>query len=157
MTIVQRDDEMTPAVIMERTTGKGLGLLRAAALIVVLLASGGSVGLLMKAAHRRASHPTPPILLVLMTIWVLAPFIALASANLISNRRSLRTQATLYYVTVVLSVCSLVIYLYDAASPLRVKAAVVFVAVPLGSWLLMATVLAIVAFTSGHLSRRTRT
>ena len=49
-----------------------LGLLRAVALIEVVAGAVGSVGLTLRAGQR-----SPRLLLVLFTIWVLSPFVAL--------------------------------------------------------------------------------
>jgi hypothetical protein len=60
---------------------------------------------------------------------------------------------TLYSITLVLTLGSLAIYVYDAWRPPKAQAAFVFVVIPLASWLLIAIV-ATAAFFSARLSRR---
>ena len=116
---------------------------RAAALIALLFGAAGSAGLFLRAAWR-----SPPLLVLLIGGWVLAPFMALLWANLVSNRWPVPARATLYGVMLVVAVGSLAAYLVDALGPPRGKAAFVFVAVPLGSWLLMAIAVPIAALVS---------
>ena len=71
---------MTFEVSPEKPGGEFLGRLCAAALIAVVVGAAGSVGLLLRAGQR-----TPRLLLVLMTIWVLSPFIALVWANVVRS------------------------------------------------------------------------
>ncbi len=133
-----------------RPEGRFLGRLRAAALIAVLAGAGGSAGLMLRAGRRNDSR----ILMVLMAIWVLSPFMALAWANLVSKRWPVLTRVTLYSVTLVLTLASLAVYGVDALRPPRAQAAFVFVVVPPASWLLIAIVVPIAALISGRLSRR---
>jgi hypothetical protein len=123
--------------------------LRAAALIAALAGAGGSFGLMLHAGRHQKSE----ILLVLFTIWVLSPFVALVLANGFSKRWPVRARVTLYSMTLVLTLGSLAIYGYDAWRPPKAQAAFVFVVIPLASWLLIAIV-ATAAFFSGRLSRR---
>src|SRR5712691_4338173 len=136
---------MTPSEGASRT----LGVLRAVALIAVVAGAVGSVGLMLHAGKR-----TPRLLLVLFTIWVLSPFVALAWANVVSKRWSVLIRATLYGVTLVLTLGSLAIYGDVALEPPRAKTAFVFVVVPPASFLLIAIVVPIAALISGKLSRR---
>ena len=87
-----------------RPEGGILGLLRAVALTAVVAGAVGSAGLMLRRGQR-----TPRFLLVLFTIWVLSPFVALAWANMVSKRWSVLTRATLYSVTVVITLGSLAI------------------------------------------------
>jgi hypothetical protein len=127
-----------------------LGLLRAAALIAVLAGAAGSLGLMLHAGRRNDSR----ILLVLFTIWVLSPFVALVLADVVSKRWSVLTRATLHSVMLVLTLGSLAIYGDVALGPPRAKTAFVFVVVPPASWLLIAIAVPIAALISGRLSRR---
>jgi hypothetical protein len=127
-----------------------LGLLRAAALLAVLAGAAGSFGLMLHAGRRNDSR----ILLVLFTIWVLSPFVALVLADVVSKRWSVLTRATLHSVMLVLTLGSLAIYGDVAFGPPRAKTAFVFIVVPPASWLLMATAVPIAALVSGRLSRR---
>jgi len=99
--------------------------LRSAALVAVLFGSIGSVGLL-----RHAQQRTPPMLVVLFVIWVVAPFVLLAVANLLSRRWSQHTGLTLYIVTLIVTVVSLAIYVDDNIAHRTARAAFVWVAVP---------------------------
>lgn len=141
--------EITSQVSRGRSEGRFLGRLRAVALIAVLTGAGGSVGLLLRAGQR-----TPRLLLVLMTIWVLAPLMALAFANVISKRWPVVTRVTLYGVMLIVTLGSLATYGDDALRPRKAQAAFVYVAVPLASWLFIAIVVPIAAFISGRRSRR---
>ncbi len=130
-----------------RPDGGFLGLLRAVALIVVVAGAGGSVALTL-----RAGRDTPRFLLVLFMIWVLSPFVALAWANFVSTRWSAATRATLCCVTLVITLGSLAIYGDLVMPPAGSPRAFVFVAVPPGSWLLMAIVVPGAALISRRLS-----
>ena len=122
-------------------TGDFLGLLRGAALIAVLAGAGGSFGLMLHAGRRNSSR----ILLVLFTLWVLSPFVALVLAEVVSKRWPVLTRATLYGVMVVVTLGSLAIYGEDAMRP---RAAFVYVVAPAAAWLLIAIVLPIAAIIS---------
>jgi drug/metabolite transporter (DMT)-like permease len=124
--------------------------LRSAALIALLAGAVGSVGLLLRAGHTSDQR----MLLVLIAIWVLSPWVALAVADVVSKRWSPTTRTVLYYVMLVVTLGSLAMYVDDAAMPRRAQAAFVFVVVPLASWLLMVIVIPIAAFASRRLLRR---
>jgi hypothetical protein len=141
--------EMTSTVSRRRPENGFLGLLRAAALIAVVAGAGGSVGLMLRAGQR-----TPRLLLVLFVIWVLCPFLALVWATVVSKPWSVLTRATLYSVMLVVTLGSVAIYGNAAWRPSGTKPAFVFVVAPLGSWLLIATVVPIAALISRRLSRR---
>jgi hypothetical protein len=142
--------ESTSEVRRGRPERGFLGLLRAAALIAVLAGAAGSLGLMLHAGRRNDSR----ILLVLFTIWVLSPFVALVLADVVSNRWSVLTRATLHSLMLVLTLGSLAIYGDAALGPPRAKTAFVFVVVPPASWLLIAIAVPIAALISGRLSRR---
>jgi hypothetical protein len=132
-------------------TSRGiLGLLHAAALIAVTAGAVGSVGLLLRAGQRNNSR----LLLVLFTIWVLSPFVVLASADVVSKRWSAITRGALYSLMLVLPLASVAIYATGAFKPAKSGAVFLFVAVPPVSWVLIASGVSIAAFLSGRLSRR---
>ena len=141
-------DEITSNESRDRADGGFLGPLRAVALIAVAAGAVGSVGLML-----RAGRSTPRLLLVLFVIWVLSPFVALARANIVSKRWSVLTRATLYCVTLVITLSSLAIYGELVLPPAGSPRAFVFVVVPPGSWLLMAIVLPLAALSSRRRSR----
>lgn len=122
-----------------------LGQLRKAALIALLVGAVGSIGLVIRAGRNNNSR----ILMVLMITWVVAPYVALLLADVVSKRWPILTRQTLYVVMLVLTICSLVVYGYDVVRP-RTKAAFVYVIVPGLSWLAMAMTLAISAFIAGR-------
>jgi hypothetical protein len=142
--------ESTSEVSRGRPKRGFLGVLRAAALIAVLAGAAGSLGLMLHAGRRNDSR----ILLVLFTIWVLSPFVALVLADVVSKRWSALTRATLHSVMLVLPLGSLAIYGDVALGPPRAKTAFVFVVVPPASWLLIAIAVPIAALISGRPSRR---
>ena len=123
--------------------GGFLGVLRAVAPIAVVAGAGGSVGLMLRAGRR-----TPRLLLVLFVFWVLSPFVALAWANVVSKRWSVPIRATLYCVTLILTLGSLAIYGGLVSPPTGSASAFVFVAVPPVSWLIMAIAVPLAAWIS---------
>ncbi len=142
--------EITSKASRGRPEGGFLGLLRAVALIAVVAGAGGSVGLMLRAGQR-----TPRFLLVLFTIWVLSPFVALLWANMVSKRWSVVTRATLYGVTLVVTLGSLAIYSeLVVVRPPGSANAFLFVAVPPASWVFITIVVSMAALISGRLSRR---
>jgi hypothetical protein len=129
--------------------GGSLALLRAVALTAVVAGALGSVGLMLWVGHRNPSR----VLLALFVIWDLSPFIALALADMVSQRWSVLTRATLYGVMLILALGSLAFY-GDVVWRPRPQPAFLFLVVPLGSWLLMTIVVPMAALISGRLSRR---
>jgi hypothetical protein len=120
------------------------GRLRAGALTAVAIGAVGALALMVRAGQR-----TPRFLLVLFTIWVLAPFVALGWANVISRRWSFVTRAALFGVTLVVAAGSAAIYggsviIAPAGSP----HAFVFVIVPPVSFLLLAVIVPLAAWLS---------
>src|SRR5439155_26971506 len=142
--------EITSIASQGRTDVGFLGVLRAVALIGVVLGAVGSVGLMLRAGRRNPSG----LLLVLFVIWVLSPFVALAWGNMIAKRWSVLTRATLYCVTLVLTLGSLAFYCRFILPPAGSPNAFVFVAVPPVSWLLMAIVVPIAVLISRRRSDR---
>jgi len=126
-----------------------LGFLRAVALIAVAPGAVGSVSLMLRADQR-----TPRFLLVLFFIWILSPFVALAWANVVSKHWPVLTRATLYCVTLLITLGSLPFYGKLVLPPAGSSRAFVFVAVPPASWLLMTIVVSIAALISRRRSRR---
>lgn len=119
------------------------GTLRAVALIGVAVGAVGSVGFMLRAGRR-----TPLLLLIGFVFWVLSPFVGLAWANIVSQRWSGLTRATLYGLTLVLALGSLAVYGGLVRPPAGSANAFVFVAVPPVSWLLMVTIVPMAAWIS---------
>ncbi len=133
----------------ERSDGGSLALLRAVVMIAVVAGAAGSVGLMLWVGHRNPSR----LLLALFVIWDVAPFIALAWANTASKRWSVLTQATLYSVTLLISVASLAIYGNVAFGPPRPTPAFMFLVVPPASWVMLTIAVSIAASMSRRLFR----
>jgi hypothetical protein len=123
---------------------------RAATLIAALAGGLGSAGLMLYAGQRVHS---PRLLLFLFTLWVLAPFLALLLAVVVAQRWSAPARTALHYLTLAIAPASLAIYAVTALGPARPKTAVFVLVAPL-SWLLIATVLAIVALRSARSAHR---
>jgi hypothetical protein len=75
--------------------------------------------------------------MILMSGWVLAPFMGYALASRYSARWAASIRTVLDGIIVIVAVASLVMYTREALRPPASKAAAVFVAVPVGAWLLM--------------------
>ena len=129
--------------------GGFLDVLRTVALIAAAAGAAGSIAFMLRAGRR-----SPRLLIALFTIWVLSPFVALAWANMVSKRWSFVTRATLYCVTLVVTLGSLATYGDLFLRPPGTAAAFFFVAVPPASWLLMTIVGAIAALRARRLSHR---
>lgn len=122
-----------------------LGFLRIIALVFVLVGAAGSLHFVLEAGSSNNSV----LLVFLFVSWVLAPFIALLFANVIFRRWAVITRTTLYGLTIVLTIGSLIIYSGALSLPGALPAEK-FLMVPLVSWLLLAIVLPLAA----SLSRR---
>jgi hypothetical protein len=121
-----------------------LDLLRTAALVAVGGGAAGSVGFMLYAGQRIGS---PRLLLGLFALWVVSPFVVLALGYVVSTRWSDFTRATLYGITLAITVASLVIYAAAALGSSRPKT-VVFVIVAPASWLLATIGVATAALVS---------
>jgi hypothetical protein len=141
--------EMTAKANLRRTEDGFLRLLHAVALAAVVIGAAGSVGLMIWVGHRNPSL----LLLGLFVIWDLSPFIGLVLADMVSQRWSVITRATIHCVMLILTLSSLALY-GDVVLRPRPQPAFRFLVVPLGSWLLMAIVVPIAALVSRRLSRR---
>lgn len=126
-----------------------VGLFRVVALIAVVAGAVGSLWLVFRADQR-----TPRFLLLIFVFWVLSPFVALAWANVVSKRWPVLTRATLYGVTLIVTLGSLAFYGKFVLPPAGSPRAFVFVAVPLASWLLMAIVVSTAALISRKRTQR---
>ena len=118
------------------------GLLRVVSPITVVAGAAGSIALML-----RDHLHSPPVLLVLFTGWMLLPFMTLLLAYIsFSKRWSAMPRKALYVVMIVLPVASVASYGFVVSGPPGPQQTFGFLAVPLGSWLLMATAAAIAAF-----------
>lgn len=125
--------------------------LRSVALIVLVFGAVGSIGLL-----RRAQQHPPPIVVVGFIVWVLAPFVLLAIANLRSARWARTLRVTLFGLTLFVVAASLAIYFDDSFAHRTAKPAFVYVAVPSASVLLGALVMTAAFFTQKRKVRTVR-
>jgi hypothetical protein len=134
--------ETISASSQERPDSGFLGVLRTVALLAAMAGAAGSVGLMFRASQ----HP-PRVLLVLFTLWVLAPFVALLWAVMVSKRWSAATRTTLHCTTLIITLASLAIYgeLVDL-KPAGSANAFLWVVVPGASWTFMTMVVSTVGF-----------
>ena len=143
-------DKTTTEASQRRPDAGRLGLLHTLSLVAVVAGAMGSVGLMFRAGQR-----TPRFLLVLFTIWVLSPFVALLWANIVSKRWPVLTRATLYCVTLVVTIGSLATYGELVVIRPRGSAnAFLFVAVPPASWVFMTILVTLAALISHRRSRQ---
>ncbi|MBZ5557713.1 MAG: hypothetical protein LAO77_10620 [Acidobacteriia bacterium] len=115
-----------------------------AALIAVAAGAASSIYFMLLVGHRQV------LLTVLFTIWVLAPFVAVVLADVLSTRRPVLTRTTLYGVMLILAVVSPAIYGNVALGPPRPQPAFWFLMVPFGSCLLLAIAIPLATFLSGR-------
>lgn len=114
--------------------------LRSAALLSALIGAVASAGFLLWAfLLRPGAHSNSMLLLALMTTWVVAPFVILLWAIQVSN--GWFSRKPVYILTLFIAAGAVVAYAIDASGPPRVKAAAVFVLVPLVAWILGGIVL----------------
>src|SRR5206468_6231367 len=109
----------------------------------------GSVALTLYAGRNN----NLPFLMILMSGWVLAPFMGYALASRYTSSWSASTRSVLDGIIVFVAVTSLVVYARDVLKPPASKAAAVFVAVPIGAWLLMPIAVPLTGLISRRRSR----
>ncbi len=118
--------------------------LHRAAAAASVVGAVGSVALTLYAG--RANNL--PFLMILMSGWVLAPFMGYALASKYAGRWAASTRAALDGVIVLVAVGSLVLFARGALRPPASKPAAVFVAVPIAAWLLMLIAVPLTALIS---------
>jgi len=123
--------------------------LHTTAQVAAIVGAVGSVALTLYAGRNN----NLPFLMILMSGWVFAPFVAYALASKYSGSWAPSTRAALDGVIVLVAVASLVIYVRDVLRPPASKAAAVYVATPIAAWLLMLTSVSIAALLSRRRSR----
>ena len=92
-----------------------------------VLGALGAGAFLIRAFHQNG---TPPLLQVLMALWVIAPFAAMLSTRLIAGRWTNDRRRALGRAMVVGTLAPLVVYAINVVRPLSDKAAAVFVMTP---------------------------
>jgi hypothetical protein len=109
-------------------------LVRAAALPALLISTVWSLCLMFIAGHNNRSF----VLMSLFTLWVVSPYAAL----FIINRKSLITVRKRNYLTITISVCSVIFYtvgyLYPGKTP-----AFIFLLIPFMTWLFIGSIIII--------------
>lgn len=120
---------------------------RRVARTALAIGAAGSLALMVYAGR----HNRSVALVLLFTVWVSSPFVALAVVDRWARRWQPASRAAFYGVMFAVSLGSLLVYAFDALRP-RPQAAFFYVLVPPTCWIIGAVVLAIVAL----LGRRTR-
>ena len=120
-------------------------------LAVLIALGGGAAGSLGSFLHAAERVGAPWLVLILIGLWVLSPFGALALAHVMPTRWAALTRAAIDVVTIVVGVVSSVIYAATAFGAGRPKTSI-FVIVAPASWLLIAIVVA----TAAIIARRRR-
>lgn len=100
--------------------------MRRAAIITAIAGGVLSVFLMIHTAR----YHMPPLLVVLIGMWVLLPYDALTVGSILSTRWPTLLRAALYRLTFVVTLVSLVIYATVAFGPPRPKPAFFFVLLP---------------------------
>lgn len=114
---------------MPTMKGEGmLGLLRSAALMATGAGTVGAIALMLSVPRHRI-----PFLMVLMSVWVGAPFVILAWALIKSGGWAVSVRVTLCVVTLLVTAGTLVIYGHFVANPRPSQPAAPFVLTPVVS------------------------
>ena len=108
---------------------------------VLLLATAASLVLMYRAGHRNPSV----VLMLMFTVWVSSPFIALDAVNSLAQRWSHRSQTLLRTTAIVVALGSVCLYGVDALRPLWPKAALLYLVVPTVSWIAIVAATAVAA------------
>ena len=112
---------------------------RPAAAVAAAAGALGSFVLMLRAGGR-----APLYLIAAFVAWVVAPFVALAWAIVVSARWAPRPRTAACWTTIVLAVLSLAVYARLVPAPRGTAPAFVFVMWPVASWLAIAAVAALV-------------
>jgi phosphate/sulfate permease len=126
-------------------------MLRKGSIIAAIIGGLGSVGLMSMSGLR------PPVFLIILFIgWVLAPFAALVFARWFFPKWPDIVRQTIDWLMIMLAVLSLPIYVYVLVKPLPSQPAFPYVAVPLGSWVLIALALPAAALAARGRAKRNK-
>ena len=120
------------------------GPLRVAARFCTVVGAVGSIALSLFVGRQNSSG----LLLLLFAGWVSLPFLALAGAEAASGRWSAMTKSVFYWVTVLLTLCSLAIYSRVAFGPPTPKPAAAFLLVPIAEWVVIVIFVCAAALSS---------
>lgn len=111
---------------------------------------GGAIGSIFFVLN--AGRHSPIFLLILFIGWVLSPYVALFLVNFVSKLRSLVHFITFFWMTLFISLGSLISY-YAALGKHGTKSTAVYLIVPLISWVVILIVIAISVNQKRKLSR----
>jgi hypothetical protein len=100
--------------------------MRRAAMVTAILGGVLSVALMIHTGR----YSMPPLLIVLIGMWVLLPYDALTLGNILSPRWPEPMRGTIYRLTFLISLVSVAIYASVAFGPPRPKPAFFFVIIP---------------------------
>lgn len=115
-----------------------LGILRVVAVLAVVAGAAASIYLMLQVGRNKSVL----LLLILFGLWVLSPFLAFLLAERRSQNWPVPVRATLYSVMLTVALASVAIY-REVVVRAPAKPAAMFLLVPLGSWLLLAAVVAL--------------
>ena len=119
-------------------------LVRTGAILAAIIGGAASVALMLWVARRNPSV----LLKALFTIWVLSPFVGELVMASVARRWTVRVRLALQWATLLIAVASVAIYADAVIRPPASTAAFRFVVTPVASWLLIAAVLTVTAFTN---------
>ena len=117
---------------MTKTKTFDINLLRSIALTTSIFGAVVSLYLVLYAGRNQSSI----LLIILFIVWVLSPFIGLFFANKISKRWTLNTRKSFYWLTMILTIGSLIAY-SGILTPPKTKLTFLFLVIPLMSLLLI--------------------
>jgi hypothetical protein len=120
------------------------------AIFACVAGAGASLLFMYQVGHRNPSF----VLMLLFTVWVVSPFIALLVGATLSAGWTGSSRAALYGVMLAVSVLSPLAYGVVALGPPRPRPAFAFLVVPFLSWCLGAGALAVVSVIERRLARR---
>ncbi len=128
----------------EQTGGAETGPLRPAALVALLGGALGSLALLVRAGQRQGTQRP---LLLLMAVWVIAPYLGLGWAFVASKRWAPPQRRALLLACPSIALASLAVYAVDAFQPAKAPPGFRFVLVPAVVWLILIALVAMGSFT----------
>ena len=129
---------------MAAMKGEGMfGVLRSAALMATGAGAVGAIALMLSVPRNRI-----PFLMVLMSIWVGAPFVILAWALIKSGGWALSARMTICVVTLLVTAGTLAIYGHFVEHPRPAQPAAPFVLTPVVSVVFIAVVIGLAKLMS---------
>jgi len=115
---------------MKETKAFDINILRIIALTTSIIGAVGSLYFMFNASRNQNSI----LLIILFTSWVLSPFVGLFFAIKISNRWKINSRKLFYWLTIILTIGSLIAY-SGVLTPPKTKLTFLFLLVPLISLL----------------------